>query len=154
MYAGISKGGNPHWGDLEENILEKDREDPNEKDEEDTNIANIYSHWHDKDERPEYQKDSDFPHAGVMPSKRDKSDPKESDEDSESPLTKTKTSLKMAERVQITILTRTLFKLQRTSSRKSMIRRFKFVSEFSMTNPFPKKLGQSIFAKASCSLRT
>jgi hypothetical protein len=30
----------------------------------------------------EYQKDSDFPHAGVMPSKRDKSDPKESDEDS------------------------------------------------------------------------
>ncbi len=55
MYAGISKGGNPHWGDLEENILEKDRDDPNEKDEEDntsSNIANIYSHWHDKDERP------------------------------------------------------------------------------------------------------
>ncbi len=82
MYAGISKGGNPHWGDLEE---EKDSEDPNEKDEEGnttSNIANIYSYWQDRDGRPDYQKKSDFPHAGVMPSKKDKSDPKESDEDS------------------------------------------------------------------------
>ena len=77
MYAGISKGGNPHWGDLEDEILEKDSEDPKEKDEEgntSSNIANIYSDWHDRDGRPDYQKDSDFPHAGVMPAEKDKSD--------------------------------------------------------------------------------
>jgi hypothetical protein len=81
-YAGKSPKSNTNWGDLEE---EKDSEDPDEKDGEgntSSNIANIYSYWHDRDGRPEYQQDSDFPHAGVMPSKKDKSDPKESDEDS------------------------------------------------------------------------
>jgi hypothetical protein len=85
IHAGTTKGGNPNWGDLDDDILEKDNEDPNEKSEEgntSSNIAEIYSYFYDKDGRPDYQKDSDFPHAGVMPPKKDKLDPKEGDEDS------------------------------------------------------------------------
>jgi hypothetical protein len=33
MYAGKSKSGNKNWGDLEDDILEKDSEDPEENDE-------------------------------------------------------------------------------------------------------------------------
>jgi hypothetical protein len=85
MYAGTRKGGNPNWGDLEDNILEKDNEDPKEKSEDGSitsHIAKIYSYYNDKDERPDDQKDSDFPHAGVKLPKKDKEDPKEGDEDS------------------------------------------------------------------------
>jgi hypothetical protein len=67
-YSGKSPRGRTNWGDLEDDILEKDREDPNEKDDEgntSSNIATIYAYYHDKDERPDYQMDSDFPHAGV-----------------------------------------------------------------------------------------
>jgi hypothetical protein len=72
MYAGTSKGGNPNWGDLEDNILEKDNEDPKDKSEDGnitSHIAEIYSYYNDKDERSDDQKDSDFPHAGLEPAK-------------------------------------------------------------------------------------
>ncbi len=85
MYAGTSKGGNPNWGDLEDDILEKDNEDPKEKSEDGnitSHIAEIYSYYNDKDERSDDQKDSDFPHVGVKLPKKDKEDPKEGDEDS------------------------------------------------------------------------
>jgi hypothetical protein len=78
VYSGKSPRGNPNWGDLEDGIFEKDNEEVNTF----TNIAGIYQYFCGDDKRPDYQMDSDFPHAGVMPSKRDKSDPKESDEDS------------------------------------------------------------------------
>jgi hypothetical protein len=77
-YAGKSPRGNTNWGDLEDGIFEKYNEEVNTS----TNIAEIYQYYCGEEEKPDYRKDSDFPHAGVMPSKRDRSDPKESDEDS------------------------------------------------------------------------
>jgi hypothetical protein len=55
----------------------------------------------------------------------------------------------MAERVLITILTRSSFLTRRTSSRKSLIRRFKFVSEFSMTNPFHSEEVRTVHLRKS-----
>ncbi len=84
-YAGKSPRGSTNWGDLEETIVEKDSEDPKEKSEDGnitSHIAEIYSYYNDKDERADDQKDSDFPHAGVKLSKKDKEGPKEGDEDS------------------------------------------------------------------------
>ncbi len=77
-YAGKSPRGNTNWGDLEDGIFEKDSEEVNTS----TDIAEVYQPYCGDDKRPDYQKDSDFPHAGVMPPKKDKEDPKESDEDS------------------------------------------------------------------------
>ncbi len=78
VYAGKSPRGSTNWGDLEDGIFEKDSEEVNTF----TNIAEIYQYCCGDGKRPDYQKDSDFPHAGVMPPKKDKEDPKESDEDS------------------------------------------------------------------------
>ncbi len=43
IYAGTSKGGNLNWGDLEEDMLEKDNEDPSEKSEDGNTSSHISS---------------------------------------------------------------------------------------------------------------
>jgi hypothetical protein len=89
LHAGTSKGGNPNWGDLEEDILEKDKEDPKEKSEDGritSHIAEIHSHYNDKNERSDDQKDSDFPHAGLKPAKEgDEDGGVTTDEDDDKP---------------------------------------------------------------------